>query len=477
MVEIPIPDKFKKDDKKQPPPLRSEGEPFNENAENQCKCLSKRQWFQARRRWGDQVFPICPVLSEIVKDDKWSIPELPKSGAPLLDSINRILCGFGGLLRRLKPDFEALVWCAHKRFVLDGLTSLIEDDLTNLPLRMEKEFPSSSPKVDKLISQLKAVFRESSIHLLQGLQLYLLPQQYLLMIPILDQILENGSDKVVIEATEFELPNYEAFLYWRNEEIYRAKEKDVDERIVKDLTCTYPAEAIEVMRKIFDELSPLAQILSEKVGEGNRLIDEVKLTLDEHLIKLTGIKHNGTADINQNGGKVRAEIKKGSMWVFNFNGEPVSVDGKLKGLKLLEVLLTHKNREYTPLELLKEAGLESQGSTTSELVYESKDKQLINNNRENLMVAYSREQDPAKKAELKEQIDKADEIMKKATNISGKSRSMSDKYRIRVDSLIKTILGKIIKDNPQLHNHFDAFLHFPSSNSYKPDKNIEWNIK
>jgi hypothetical protein len=89
----------------------------------------------------------------------------------------------------------------------------------------------------------------------------------------------------VIEATEFELPNYEAFLYWRNEEIYRAKEKDIDERILKDLTCTYPAEAIEVMRKIFDELSPLAQIVPEKVAERKRLIDEVKQTLDECLKK------------------------------------------------------------------------------------------------------------------------------------------------------------------------------------------------
>jgi hypothetical protein len=314
MAEIPIPDKFKKDDKNPPtcpPPLTySKDEPFDE------RCLPKKICRMARQSLGDQVFPICPVLSEIVKDDKWIIPELPKSGAPLLDSINRILCGFGGLLRRFQPDFEVLVWCAHKRFVLDGLTSLIEDDLTNLPLRMEKEFPLSSPKVDKLISQLKAVFRESNIHLLQNLQLYLLPPQ-----------------------SFFEHSDYETFLYWRNEEIYRAKEKDIDERILKDLTCTYPAGAIEVMRKIFDKLSPLVQILPEKVAERNRLIDEVKLTLDEHLNKSAETKQDAT-DVKKGEDNIKVTIY-GNVRARNFQiAGNASIEDKKKGIieKLLEII-------------------------------------------------------------------------------------------------------------------------------------------
>jgi hypothetical protein len=215
-----------------------------------------------------------------------------------------------------------------------------------------------------------------------------------------------------------------------------------------------------------------------------------KGTLSGESIGTKAVKVTDLTDTGQNSSKVgenagsnipdmeeTAKIEKGNNWVFNFNDETVSVDGKLKGLKLLEFLLTHPNEKYNPLELLKKAGLESQGSTASELVYESKDRRLINKDMENLQAAYDIEPDPAKKAQLKEQIDKANEMMGKATNKFGKSRNISDKYRLKVDRLIRKIFEKIAIDSPKLHNHLKAFLKFPSQNSYKPDKNIVWDIK
>jgi hypothetical protein len=175
--------------------------------------------------------------------------------------------------------------------------------------------------------------------------------------------------------------------------------------------------------------------------------------------------------------KSNPAIEKGNNWVFYFGGKTVSVDGKLKGLKLLEFLLTHPDKNYNSLELLKEVGLENQSATASELIYEQGDRRLISFNIKDLEIAYENEQDPAKKAELKEQIDDAKNVMRKATNKFGKSRGISDKYRIRVDSLIKTVLERIGLDHSQLYNHFNAFLKSGVNNCYKPDEKIVWDIK
>ncbi len=171
------------------------------------------------------------------------------------------------------------------------------------------------------------------------------------------------------------------------------------------------------------------------------------------------------------------ETKKGNVWTFIFLGETVSVNGSLKGLKLLEVLLTNPDKYYNPLDLLKEAGLESQGTTASELIYEQKDRRAISKNIGELEIAYDEEQDPAEKMEIKEKIEKARKILSNAINKYGKSRCMSDRYRIRVSSLIKKVLSKIAHNSPNLHNHFKAFLKFGMENTYKPDKKIVWSIK
>jgi len=51
-----------------------------------------------------------------------------------------------------------------------------------------------------------------------------------------------------------------------------------------------------------------------------------------------------------------AHIKKGDMWEFDFGGKKAHVQGKLKGLVLVEYLLLHPKKEYTPQELLRESG-------------------------------------------------------------------------------------------------------------------------
>lgn len=172
-----------------------------------------------------------------------------------------------------------------------------------------------------------------------------------------------------------------------------------------------------------------------------------------------------------------AIVKSKPLWTFKFNGESVALGGKLRGLKLLEILLTNPSKEYYCLELLKEAGLEHQSSTASELIYGYKDQQLIKNNIEDLRAACDGERDPAKQAEIKEQIERAEKELGKATNRTGKSRSISDKHRIRVSDLIGLIFNKIKGDSPKLYNHFAAFLKCGTHCYYKPDKKIVWNIE
>jgi len=129
------------------------------------------------------------------------------------------------------------------------------------------------------------------------------------------------------------------------------------------------------------------------------------------------------------------------------------------------------------LELLKEAGFEGQDATDSEAIYKQTDRTFMDKGIAELEIAYDKEQNPAEKAEIREQIENTQKIMSKATNKFGKSRNMSDKYRLKVSRLIKVVLGEIAPDSPQLYKHFKAFLSFGTDNTYKPDKKIVWDIK
>jgi len=170
-------------------------------------------------------------------------------------------------------------------------------------------------------------------------------------------------------------------------------------------------------------------------------------------------------------------IKKGpKKWEFAFAGKTVSVDAKLKGLVLIEQLLLHENKEYTPLELLKEVDQREKGETEPELIYTRADidriKKAIKGLRDRAALSTNLEE----KERLEQEADKADKRLYKARNYKGNSRKTSDSPRISVITKIDVVLKKIAPEHLKLYNHLDTFLKRGVICSYKPDSKVIWDI-
>lgn len=178
-----------------------------------------------------------------------------------------------------------------------------------------------------------------------------------------------------------------------------------------------------------------------------------------------------------------AYIKKGRgfgfggklVWEFGFGGKKATVDGSLKGLVLIEYLLLHKKKEYTPLELLKAIGQRGEEETEPEGIYSDADiakiKQAVEGLRGRAKVA-----DNLEKERLEREIERAEEELRKARNCRGGSRKFSNKNRISVIRNIKTVLDKISPQHTELYNHLNTFLSRGEICYYKPDTEIVWNI-
>ncbi len=207
-----------------------------------------------------------PDYKEKIKSEKWEMPEFTKKKLPLYDSITRINFVFADLLQ-LTPTREVLRWCAHKQTFLSELFEPIKKDLEFLPSRLEGDFPHCSRKISDLIGELNAAFREHNIHLLQGPRRYLLPP-------------ESWND----------LRNYEEFLRWRNKEIWWAVHEDPNiesheeaEKMIKGLTCTYPADIIKICAEIYKNLEKPYEIISEQMKSAEKKQNGDGLTKVERL--------------------------------------------------------------------------------------------------------------------------------------------------------------------------------------------------
>jgi hypothetical protein len=258
MAEIPIPDNYK--------PRK----PSKDNSYQRYRpkeCYVKRISEELQQEYQKTVysfypvcppfFPVCPVLKEIIKREKrYSLPDIPKTNFPLLDSIIKILVVFEGITK-LRPNEETVVRWAHSENLLAERLNLIRSDLLALPKLLEQDFPDTSKRCDELIAELLIAEDEYSNH---GQSLvYLLPD-----------FLESG--------------NWATFLRWREQQWNYVKPRDLSKKIeMCRLTRHYPAEAIKVMLKLYNELSPFLKILPEQAVKNNWLKDELKQILDEFL--------------------------------------------------------------------------------------------------------------------------------------------------------------------------------------------------
>lgn len=201
------------------------------------QCYDKDICIDFRRKYGPQSFPVCPILREVVNRQKlYSMAEITETNCPTLDSITRILAVSGALIR-LEPNVPTVVWCAHRENFLKDWIDPIRDDLSTLPQRLEKNFPDTSKKCIELVAELKLAELRYTFHC-------------------------NG--RVYLFPPDPEYGNWATFLDWRQREIEAAGHKDFSETIeMNRLTCNYPAEAIKVMNKIIETLTPVARILVE----------------------------------------------------------------------------------------------------------------------------------------------------------------------------------------------------------------------
>ncbi len=184
----------------------------------------------------------------------------------------------------------------------------------------------------------------------------------------------------------------------------------------------------------------------------------------------------GQDDTKQNNGDNGEALisKKGTTCTFTYQNQQAIVDSKLKGLELIEFLLTHPNKEYTPLELLQETGQRGKGEPATEQVYSPKDIQTLKNAIDGLKLEAEEEQDIEKKEKLEQDIKDAESILHKARNHKGQSRSFSDRHRKSVSRNIETVLKKIAVEHTPLYNHFISYLKTGEICSYRPDNNIFW---
>ena len=220
-------------------------------------CYAKEACIRARPNYGNLLFPVCPVLQEILRDRPlYDMSEVPQTGLSLLDSVNRVRMVLGGL-SKLQPNNETIVWCAHTKDSYDNRNFLTEwlkpisDDLKTLPAEMGKIFPDTSDRLAKLIKEFVVVVDSYTTY--SRCNLYLLFPSYF------------GKDE------------YD-FLVWRSQLTsskpygivdYEGSNKEPDALVCASkaaMACTYPVDALMASRPICEELAEVSKFLDREKG-------------------------------------------------------------------------------------------------------------------------------------------------------------------------------------------------------------------
>ncbi len=233
-------------------------------------CYAKEHCISARPNYGNLLYPVCPVLREMWKDyPQNNISEIISTGLPLLDAVNRIHTVFNNL-SELKPNSDTIILCAHKRNsyekknFLTELLNPILDDMIALPEKLKNTFPSTAPKLEKLINNFMAVIDSYTIH--SQCDLYLLPPSY------------YGCDIFLFDAWRKQLTESQP----KGIVDYGGANQEPDDlvRITKRaLTCTFPVDAILTSKPIYKELEEIAKHL-DREKSGYPRIREINTAID-----------------------------------------------------------------------------------------------------------------------------------------------------------------------------------------------------
>lgn len=166
--------------------------------------------------------------------------------------------------------------------------------------------------------------------------------------------------------------------------------------------------------------------------------------------------------------------KSQTVWTFYYNSKNSMIPAGLKGLRLLEILLTHPNNEYHPNELLRAAGFRGEGDIESS--DPKSDPKTIEQIRYRMTELRQKEDpagDPSEQAEVKEEIEKLEKYLISVTNIKGSPRKIGDAGRKRVENLLRRVYEKA---DLELRKHFETFATPGTILSYRPDRSIRWTI-
>ncbi|HUU19747.1 MAG TPA: hypothetical protein VMW72_21530 [Sedimentisphaerales bacterium] len=262
------------------------------------QCYAKKLCIDWRQKYGQNLFPICPVLSHIInKQDLPNIANIEKSSSSMIDSIKRILSVFDALIK-LQPTDGIITWCAHRKNILQDCINLIDKDLILLPKRLENAYPETYKKCIELLVELKSVKFYYEF---------------------------NRPDYLYLMPPTFARKNYLLFLNWQERQIKNAGlfEGNFSDKIeMRRLTCHYPAVAVKTMFKIYQELEPVVQILAEepkskKAPEQEKPTTEPASTYNggENIgaDKLKNVVWSGEVTKS----KMMAKLKMDSYWTFN----------------------------------------------------------------------------------------------------------------------------------------------------------------
>lgn len=218
-------------------------------------CYAKEACISERPIYGNLLFPVCPVLRDILIDKPlYDISKIETTNSPLLDSVNRVRYVLRKLIE-LKPDEETIVRCAHtkdlynRNFLTEWLKP-IENDLKMLSDKLKEIFPSTSQRLKRLINEFMYVV--DSYTLYSRTTLFLQFPLYLF-----------GKDDYGFSVWRSQLTSSKP--YGIVDEGGSNKEPDALVYPSKGaFACTYPIDAIEASRPICEELEKVAKHLDKE---------------------------------------------------------------------------------------------------------------------------------------------------------------------------------------------------------------------
>jgi len=194
-------------------------------------------------------------------------------------------------------------------------------------------------------------------------------------------------------------------------------------------------------------------------------------------------------------------VKKFDNWEIVYKGKPSpQISGELIGMKCLIYLIRNQGDEFTHTEIITAARnnkFDTQKLSSDEAMNEGLtitetgklDSGEILDGLENYgpdtcekaIVLLEREKgqtdDPAKKLEIQEEIDKIQKCLESSTDIHGRPRKVADPTeanRVNVRQRINTVLEEIKPHHKALWQHLSDEMRKTGYKSYRPDPPVGW---